>query len=153
MDPNLAVDLCALTDQLMPEAARLLGLYTHPDDHDVGGLAECLRALQGWLESPSTHFWLARVDGRYVGFVSLAWSMSTSTGPPVRRIEGLYTLPGYRRRGVATELLSRAAELARQHGANRLQLETDTDNVAARRLYERLGFEGLPRKEVYMRFL
>jgi len=34
-----------------------------------------------------------------------------------------------------------------------VQLQTDDDNVAARRLYEGAGFDLLLQKKVYMRFL
>ena len=45
------------------------------------------------------------------------------------------------------------AALGRKHGANRLQLETDTQNMPARALYSQHGFEWFPDKEIYMLFL
>ena len=153
MPADPVIDVSALTEESIPQAAPLLNLYAHPDDAEGGRLSECHAALKRFLAYPWAQLWLARSEGECVGFISLAWTASTSTGLPVLRVQGLYTLPAYRRRGVASALLRRAAELARERGAHRLQLETDTDNVEARRLYERLGFEWLPRREVYMHFL
>jgi len=146
------IEVVSLCDDLIPEAAHLLSRYVNPDDTEGTKDENCRQVLKRFLANAWAHFWVTRIEGRCAGFISLAWSVSTSTGLPVLRVEGLYTLPGYRRRGVATVLLNQAAELARSRGANRLQLETDTDNPA-RRLYERLGFEWFQSKEVYMRFL
>jgi len=154
LDPDRSVaQISALSESMIPEAAALLHRYAHPHDTGEGRLADCRAALVRLLASPVAHVWVASVAGRPAGFLAWTWSASTSTGLPVLRVEGLYTLPEYRRQGVASALLQRAAEEARGHGANRLQLETDVDNAEARRLYEVLGFEPLPRKRVYMRFL
>lgn len=153
MEPRAGIEVCALADGLLAEAARLLALYVHGEDAAEAHLGAAREALERFRLNPSALFWLARADGRSMGFISLAWSVSTSRGAPVLRVEGLYTLPEYRRSEVATTLLERAVEVAHARGANRLQLETDIDNLAARRLYERLGFECFPRKQVYMRFL
>ena len=147
------MEISVLSESLIPEAATLLHRYAHPHDTGEGRLADCRAALLRLFASPVAHVWVASVAGRLAGFLAWTWSASTSTGLPVLRVEGLYTLPEYRRRGVASALLQRAVEEARGHGANRLQLETEVDNVRARGLYEGLGFEPLPRKRVYMRFL
>jgi ribosomal-protein-alanine N-acetyltransferase len=55
-------------------------------------------------------------------------------------INNLAVLPAWRRRGVATELLRHAHELAVLGGARRATLEVRASNLAARQLYERLGF-------------
>ena len=96
---------------------------------------------------------LARLGGRAAGFASLAPGASGGTGRPVVHVAALYVRPELRRRGVATALLRRACDVAAAAGANRVQLSTDTGNRAARALYEGLGFEWHPSKEVYMRFL
>jgi ribosomal-protein-alanine N-acetyltransferase len=55
-------------------------------------------------------------------------------------INNLAVLPAWRRRGVATELLTFALARAVEGGARRATLEVRASNVAARRLYERFGF-------------
>ncbi len=52
----------------------------------------------------------------------------------------LYVTPGRRGQGLGRALMRAAIEQARRHGADRMDLSTSEDDVAARALYERLGF-------------
>ena len=59
----------------------------------------------------------------------------------------LYVVPGRRGRGLGRALMNAAIEHARRRGADYMDLGTSEDDVAARRLYESLGFtnrEGTP---------
>lgn len=57
--------------------------------------------------------------------------------------------PAARRKGVATALVETAARRADLAGAGRLFLEVAEDNLAARALYTRLGFEPVGRRPRY----
>jgi ribosomal protein S18 acetylase RimI-like enzyme len=62
-------------------------------------------------------------------------------------LEELYVVPDRRGRGLGRALMEAAMELARARGAARMDLGTGDDDVAARALYEKLGFsnrEGKP---------
>jgi ribosomal protein S18 acetylase RimI-like enzyme len=52
----------------------------------------------------------------------------------------LYVVPELRGRGLGRALMEAAMELARAEGADRMELGTSDDDVAARGLYESLGF-------------
>jgi GNAT superfamily N-acetyltransferase len=59
----------------------------------------------------------------------------------------LYVVPDRRGQGVGRALMEAAIELARERGADRMDLGTSEEDVAARALYESLGFsnrEGKP---------
>jgi ribosomal protein S18 acetylase RimI-like enzyme len=59
----------------------------------------------------------------------------------------LYVVPQLRGQGRGRSLMEAAIELARERGADYMELNTGDDDVAARALYERLGFsnrEGKP---------
>jgi ribosomal protein S18 acetylase RimI-like enzyme len=59
----------------------------------------------------------------------------------------LYVIPGRRGQGLGRALMEAAIELARREGATHMDLGTSEDDVAARALYESLGFsnrEGRP---------
>jgi ribosomal protein S18 acetylase RimI-like enzyme len=59
----------------------------------------------------------------------------------------LYVVPDRRRRGLGRALMLAAIELARERGADSMDLNTAEQDVAARALYESLGFsrtEGSP---------
>jgi ribosomal protein S18 acetylase RimI-like enzyme len=52
----------------------------------------------------------------------------------------LYVVPARRGRGLGRALMTAALELARERGADHVELATSEDDVAARALYESLGF-------------
>lgn len=52
----------------------------------------------------------------------------------------LYVVPDRRRGGLGRALMEAAIELARREGADYMDLGTSEDDVAARALYESLGF-------------
>ncbi len=54
-----------------------------------------------------------------------------------------------RRHDLGRRLVEALVSTARQRGCRRVLLEVAADNVGARRLYERLGFEILDRRERY----
>lgn len=62
-------------------------------------------------------------------------------------LEELYVVPARRGQGLGLALMEAAIDLAREKGAARIDLATSETDVAARALYERLGFsnrEGRP---------
>jgi ribosomal protein S18 acetylase RimI-like enzyme len=62
-------------------------------------------------------------------------------------LEDLYVVPGRRGRGLGRAIMEAAMEVARREGAIEMHLGTSENDVAARALYESLGFsnrEGAP---------
>jgi ribosomal protein S18 acetylase RimI-like enzyme len=53
----------------------------------------------------------------------------------------LYVVPDRRGRGIGRALMEEAIAVARAEGADTMELGTGEDDVAARRLYESLGFD------------
>ena len=114
---------------------------------------EALREMRAlaWLFGPL--FWLSSAlriplpdtyggfvwmeEGRIVGNVTVHRRYSEKKG---WFISNLAVHPDYRRRGIARSLVSAGVKMAQQRGARRINLEVRADNIAARRLYESLGF-------------
>jgi GNAT superfamily N-acetyltransferase len=66
----------------------------------------------------------------------------------------LYVVPSRRGEGLGSALLAHTLDLARELGADRIELGTSEDDVAARKVYEKAGFtrfegEGGPLMFVY----
>lgn len=60
--------------------------------------------------------------------------------------------PNFRRKGIAEKLCYASFEKAKQIGADRVILYSNTKNAAAIKLYEKIGFEHLPvENDVYKR--
>jgi ribosomal protein S18 acetylase RimI-like enzyme len=96
--------------------------------------------------------WRRRAGGRpdVVTFVAEADDAPGGVGLATVRLEGeplhghlvgMWVDPACRRQGVARALIDRAADWARSRGAGELVLWVVDRNAAARRLYQRAGFE------------
>jgi ribosomal protein S18 acetylase RimI-like enzyme len=69
----------------------------------------------------------------------------------LRMIDDFVVDPAYRGQGGGSMLLAAAIETARQAGCLRITLNTDQDNAAAQRLYQRHGFELSTMKSMRLR--
>ena len=61
---------------------------------------------------------------------------------PFAVVENVIVNPSWRNRGVATALLARAGQLAREAVCYKLMLMSNRKRVDAHRLYRKVGFEG-----------
>ena len=82
------------------------------------------------------------------GFALLAKSYSREAGGKVLWLEELFVLPAYRSCGLGREFFAAAEQYARENGFARIRLEVEEDNVRARSLYERLGYEDLEYRQM-----
>jgi len=136
--------------------ADLDHVLLHPlGRHDLGVVA-ALHALcfdPGWSEvamaeilaMPGCFGALAQADNQPIGFVIvLAVGMDAE-------IVTLGVIPECRRHGMAGRLLAWAIARSSGSGCQRLLLEVAEDNVAARALYEKLGFSEIGRRPSYYR--
>lgn len=96
--------------------------------------------IQRHLRYGTSAIYLAWLDGSAVGFMQLFRTYSTVHLANAWILEDLYVLPECRGSGVASALLERAVQVARESGASGMFLETAHDNVAAQRVYERAGW-------------
>lgn len=81
------------------------------------------------------------------GLAVLRFRLSITTPGLECYLAELYVVPDRRGQGLGRALMRRAMELAREKGADYMDLGTSEDDVAARALYEKLGFtnrEGRP---------
>ncbi|HEV7309879.1 GNAT family N-acetyltransferase [Ensifer sp.] len=78
----------------------------------------------------------ARVDGRLAGYIALskAWN-------GFAEVDDIAVDRAARRAGVAKSLMDQAVAWAKQQDLPGIRLETQSNNVAACRFYERYGFE------------
>jgi ribosomal protein S18 acetylase RimI-like enzyme len=85
---------------------------------------------------------VAELQGQVIGqiFLQVDSALSGASG----RAAYLYALrvrPQYRNRGIGTDLVREAEAILRERGFSRALISVAKGNDAARRLYERLGFE------------
>jgi GNAT superfamily N-acetyltransferase len=81
-------------------------------------------------------------DRQPVGHAHIAW---TGTHLGVPEIQDVFVLPGWRRRGIASQLTLAAEDEARARGWDCISLSASQEgNDAARRLYAKLGYVDAP---------
>ena len=101
----------------------------HADEKNVA----CTNHSAEQEEAGSSHFSIDYADDR----ISIAWD-DAPDGPFV---VDLIVAPDYRRRGIATALVSEVAARCSQWGFDTLALRLDRRHGGARELYSVLGFE------------
>jgi GNAT superfamily N-acetyltransferase len=96
---------------------------------------------------PPLRFWIAQVGGVDAAFLS-GWPGENGVG----LVEDLFTHPELRRRGVATALLVRAVDDARERGAGAVVIGARPEDTP-RRMYAAMGFQPLCVTRQYLKTL
>lgn len=99
----------------------------------AGNIGAARQAVMPRVALPRTAI-LGRHADRAVGAAFVA------ADGPVAMIHAIEILPGFRRKGMATWLIRKAAEWGAAQGATRLGLAVSRANTSARALYDRMGF-------------
>ncbi|KIM10267.1 MAG: hypothetical protein KU38_07770 [Sulfurovum sp. FS08-3] len=84
---------------------------------------------------------VAKIDNKSVGMVSLLYTVSTALGGKVALLEDMIVASPYQNQGVGKALLSHALAFAQNQKIKRVTLLTDKTNTKAQRLYQAFGFE------------
>jgi ribosomal protein S18 acetylase RimI-like enzyme len=100
------------------------------------------KLFDGALASGSPFkLFFAVVGDEVCGMLSLAIAPTTQGAGCFGYVDDVFVLEQYRGQGIGTRLMQEAVNHARKSGCVRVELGTRRDNVRARRLYERAGFE------------
>ena len=92
---------------------------------------------RGWHHARSFH--VATLDGEIVGFQYSA----DSDRPFAAHLVRLTVSPRMQRMGIGSTLMLAALDSYRRQGIRRVSLNTQVDNVASRRLYQKFDFESV----------
>lgn len=121
--------------------AELLGAfrdwfgYREPSDTSL------LASVERLIGEPGAEYLLGAPDGGpAAGVVQQRYRHSIWTGSDDAWLEDLYVTEAARGTGLGRALTEFAIERARERGCGRIQLDVNTANGPARRLYESLGF-------------
>lgn len=134
-------------DNLRPQAAsdELAQIAENPERFiaelvDREGMGPAIALPDGSIvpRLPGYHLWMW--DGEFCGSIGLRWQMGTTELPPYCLGHvGYSVVPWKRRRGYATRALRLLLPHARAEGLVHLEVTTDADNVASRRVIETNG--------------
>lgn len=128
------------------DAAALVDLLDAYARDPAGGgapLADAVRAsLVSALAARPFIFSVLAFDGAMpVGLVNAIEGFSTFACRPLVNVHDVVVRASHRGRGIAAQMFAEVEAIARERGACKLTLEVLACNRAARRLYERLGFD------------
>jgi GNAT superfamily N-acetyltransferase len=120
----------------------LLELYTHLNNNSLPEKSDrLLGLLEGILKDEGHHIIVAEEDGRLVSScVCLIVPNFTHNQRPYALIENVVTHEAYRKRGLATQCLNYARELAKRENCYKLMLMTGSKLEATLRFYENAGY-------------
>jgi GNAT superfamily N-acetyltransferase len=130
----------ALTDEIedmLPLIRAYCEFYeTEPNDD---GLREMFQTL---ITEPSQGaVFIARDDGRAVGFATLDWKWSSLKAARIGYLEDLFVDPASRGKGIADALIEVCGERCRELGLPAMAWQTAPDNHRAQQVYNRTGAE------------
>ena len=103
---------------------------------------------RAWLAAPDYYAFVAEEDGNVVGFVDLQIVPRLNFEGPQAWVPDLIVAERSRSRGVGAALLARTEEVARQHGAFSLALESAHWRTRAHAFYVREGMKDAAREFV-----
>lgn len=110
------------------------------------GLHKSVHQFEQYLEEQQQSIrqcWVAHVDGRFAGYVTLHWNplYSGIAGKGVPEIQDLNVLPTYQRQGIATRLLDRAEQSSAARATSvAVGVGLHPGYNAAQRLYAQRGY-------------
>jgi GNAT superfamily N-acetyltransferase len=125
----------------IPELCGLLTILFSQEADFTPDRSKQERGLETIVADPKIgHVYVALVDGKLVGMVSILFTVSTAEGGRAAWLEDMIVHPGWRGRGIGERLLQEAISGARSSGCVRITLLTDSANESATRFYGRSGF-------------
>ena len=124
-------------EELLPLMRAYCDFYeSTPTDEGVLTMARTL------INEPSQGaVFIARQDGRAIGFATLDWKWSMLNGARIGYLEDLFVHPEARGAGTADALIQICADRCRELGMPVLEWLTAPDNHRAQKVYDRTGAE------------
>ena len=110
-------------------------------DHPPLSTQEQTRLIKDLKEHPTAEVLFVIHDDRYVGMATTFTNYSTFNLKPYLYIHDVVILNETRGLGLGKELISKLIEISTQRGYCKLTLEVREDNVRAKSLYSKLGFQ------------
>jgi len=121
-------------EQLAAYASDAMGGGTSlPDDR-------LQRVILDLKQMPHARLFLARLEGKAVGYATCFSAYSTFRAHPLWNIHDIAVLASHRGQGIGRALIEHIAEAAQAEGCCKLTLEVREDNPLAHGLYSKLGF-------------
>jgi GNAT superfamily N-acetyltransferase len=140
------IEVASIHGSELAEPLRLLEESLRDGEPVPGDFAGTLREA---VEGGDVEVLAARVEGRVVGVVVLAYRLSISASGFFTTIEDLYVRPGARRQGIGRALLEAVEERCASRRVSYVEAQVEDEEAAA--FYSALGYEEEPGVRVLSR--
>ena len=94
-------------------------------------------------EKDYSHYFVCETDDEIIGYAGI-WCIY-ETAELIR----IATVPEFRKRGIAKELMQKVLECAEIYGCERMMLEVRRSNIPAQELYKKFGFNEISIRKGY----
>lgn len=99
--------------------------------------------LKSELENPNSKYIVAKENENIVGFAGIIISIDDT------EITNIVTKKAERKRGIGTLLLDKLIEMTKKENRDKISLEVNENNIEAKNLYIKNGFEIVGRRKKY----
>lgn len=126
-------------DQLI----RLLDFYMQDEMGNASPMSKEMKPviLKGLKNYSGYLGFFALVNGAYAALANCNKNFSSFKAKPLINIHDFVVHPDFRGRGVGKLLLDSIAAYGKEKGYCRINLEVRKDNISARKLYEKAGYD------------
>lgn len=117
-----------------------MGLELWPENKEE----ELRKVFLDLLNSGKETAFVYRVDGEYIGFINVSIRsdyVEGSDSSPVGFIEGVYVKKAYRKRGIATQLVTKGERWALSLGCTQMGSDIEMTNQASYDFHTKIGFQ------------
>jgi ribosomal protein S18 acetylase RimI-like enzyme len=107
------------------------------------------QAFQTILEQPNLgQIWLIQDGIKDVGHVLVTFKFAMEYAGMIACIDDLFVLSAYRNRGLSTAALEEIRHYCQENQLRGMTVEVANDNVAAQKVYRRIGLETLENRQL-----
>lgn len=110
---------------------------------DAPGLNDMRHDFLEYIDSERDFCFCVEKDGQITGFCSANMRKSMQFPGDTLHIDILIVREGFRKKGIGTMLMRRAAELAREQECRAIQLDSGFQRTGAHEFYKKQGFRNL----------
>ncbi len=97
------------------------------------------RQMKRFIQSSQARMFVVEINNETIAYALLLFHQGTQ----LSRLYSIAVKPDFRGRGIAQKLIEQCERTALDQGFNTLRLEVRKDNIAAKKLYEKLGYKTL----------
>ena len=115
----------------------------HQTEGQLFGPDDSMDAIKRAIIERKDSLYFMDIEGEMQGYIGV------HVNAPTADIATLFTVPSYRRKGVATALLKHAMNILKNMNIERVILDVSTTNHAASQMYQKLGFTPVATRKKY----